>query len=211
MDYQLLEKELKKRLNFEYNWGRKQLNVFDVKTSFIYETQDFETLLNRLDTNFKEASNFNDLKNYALNRWYNFWSAKAVESIFCETEKVRPHPNSKNKFIDFYINDIPFDHKTTVFPKGFKKSIPYAIEHKRALIEWLYNNQSAQQRQHFENRIFVVLIDFEHPTNHWKLKAELLWLKKIISTYLLNFNLSKLQTFTFENKTIYSDIIWAIK
>jgi len=211
MNYELLEIALKKRLNFEYSWGRKQTNQFDAKTNFIYKTDDFETLLNQIDSSFKNESNFNDLKNYTLNRWYNFWSAKAVESIFCKNVQVRSHSNSKDKFIDFYINDIPFDHKTTVFPKGFKKSIPYAIEHKKELIEWLYNNQSKEQRQHFKNRLFIVLIDFEEPTNHWKLKAEILWLNNIISTYLSNFAPSKLQTITFENKTVYSDIIWAIK
>lgn len=211
MDYQLLEKELKKRLKYNYFWGRKQMNVFDAKTNFIYKTQSFDILLNEIDSVFKNETNFNDLKNYTLNRWYNFWSANAIESIFCDDKKVRPHPNSKNKFIDFYVENIPFDHKTTIFPKGFKNSIPYAIEHKRTLIEWLYNNQSSQQRQHFENRLFVVLIDFEEPANHWKLKAEILWLKKIISSYLSNFVPSKLETFTFKNKTVYADIIWAIK
>jgi hypothetical protein len=211
MDYYLLEKELKKRLNFDYSWGRKQLNDFDAQTNFIYKTEHFEDLLLQIDAAFKNNLKYNDLKNYALNRWFNFWSANGVEAVFCEDDKVTPSPNLKDKFIDFYIENIPFDHKTTVFPKAFKKSIPYAIEHKKELIAWLYKNQSKQQRQHFKNRIFIVLIDFENPSNHWKLKAEILWLKSIISTYLLNFDRSKLQTFTFENKTVFADVIWAIK
>ena len=120
---------------------------------------------------------------------------------------MRKYPNTKDKFVDFYIDDIPFDHKTTVFPKGFKKSIPYAIEHKKELIEWLYNNQSAEQRQHFKNRLFIVLIDYDNQAEHWKLKAEILWLKKIISTYLSKFDRIKLQTFNLENKTVFADII----
>lgn len=211
MDYQLLEKELKKRLNYPYFWGRKQTNEFDLQTNFVYKTNEFESLLKKIETSFKDQPKYKDLKNYALNRWYNFWSAKGVENIFCEAENVAPNPNLKDKFIDFYIENIPFDHKTTVFPKKFEKSIPYAIEHKKELITWLYNNQSKEQRQHFKNRIFIVLIDFDEPTNHWKLKAEISWLKKIISTYLSNFDRSKLQTLTFENKTVYSDVIWAIK
>ncbi|RXP64624.1 hypothetical protein EC396_01240 [Lutibacter sp. HS1-25] len=211
MNFELLEIELKKRLNYNYFWGRKQIDLFDKQTNFIYKIPDFETLLNTIESAFKNNQNFDDLQNYALNRWYNFWSAKAVESIFCEAKIVKQNPNLKDKYIDFYIENIPLDHKTTVFPKGFKKSIPYAINHKMELIEWLYNNQSAEQRKHFKNRIFVVLIDFEHQTEHWKLKAEILWLKKIISTYLSNFDRSKLQTFTFENKTVFADVIWAIK
>ena len=211
MNLELLETELKKRLKFNYVWGRKQTNNFDKQTNFIYKTNSFELLLNQIETKFKTHSDYSDLKNYTLNRWFNFWSAKGIEAIFCENENVLPHPNSRNKFIDFYIDKIPFDHKTTVFPKGFKKSIPYTINHKRELITWLYQNQSNQQRQHFKNRLFIVLINSENNNEHWKLKAEMLWLKQVVSSYLSNFDPKKLQTFTFENNTVYSDVIWAIK
>jgi hypothetical protein len=211
MNYELLEKELKKRLKFNYTWGTKQHNNFDKKTNFIYKTANFNQVLVEIETQFKSDLNYGNLKNYALNRWFNFWSAKGVEAIFCEHENVKPHTNSKNKYVDFYINTIPFDHKTTVFPSGFNKSIPYAIEHKRTLIEWLYKNQSSQQRNHLKNRLFIVLIDFSDKNEHWKLKAEILWLQKNISTYLSTFTTSKLETFYFQNNIVKSDIIWAIK
>jgi hypothetical protein len=211
MTNELLEKELKKRWNYDYSWGTKQTNAFDVQTNFIYTTKEFDHLLVHIDKLFKKHPQYINLKNYTLNRWYNFWSAKAVEDFFCEHTKVTPHPNSKDKFTDFYIENIPFDHKTTVFPKGFGKSIPYAIQHKTELIQWLYQNQSKEQRQHFKNRLFIVLINGENYEVHWKLKAEIMWLKKIISTYLSKFDSAKLQTFTFENKTVYADIIWAIR
>lgn len=211
MNFELQEKELKKRLNYPYVWGRKQTNNFDSQTNFVYKITEFESLLEKIETSFKNDTKFKELKNYALNRWYNFWSAKAVEAIFCENEKVTAHKNSKDKFIDFFIENIPFDHKTTVFPKEFEKSIPYAINHKKELIEWLYNHQSKEQRLHFKNRLFIVLIDYDNQTEHWQLKAEIVWLKSLISGYLINFDRSKLQTFTFENNTVYSDIIWAIK
>ena len=76
MNLQSLESELKKRLDFPYNWGRKQSDEWDRKTKFIYQTQDFESLEN-------QCRDFdNELRNYAFNRWLNFWSAKAVEEIF---------------------------------------------------------------------------------------------------------------------------------
>jgi len=211
MNYDLLEKELKKRWDFEYTWGRKQLNKLDELTNFIYETASFELLLEEIEIRFKNNSEYLALKNYTLNRWYNFWSAKGVEAIFCEHENVKPHSNSKDKYIDFYISTIPIDHKTTVFPKGFKKSIPYAISHKKELIEWLYKNQSKQQRSHFKNRLFIVLIDYENRHEHWKLKAEITWLKQLISSYLCTFDSQKLTKLTIENSTITADIIWAIK
>jgi len=210
MDYKWLEEELKKRTKFEYIWGRKQLDEFDKLSNFVYKIKAFEEVLSKIDENFKEFSNYEELKNYTLNRWYNFWSAKGIESIFCENEKVFPHPNSKDKYTDFFIESIPFDHKTTVFPAGYKKSIPYAIEHKNELIEWLYKNQSQQQRKHYKNRLFIVLVNFENEQEHWKLKAEISWLKKIISTYLCKFDPLKLHSFYFENEVVKADIIWAI-
>jgi len=168
MDFNLLEKELKKRLDFPYVWGRKQTDNFDNSTNFIYKTSNFETLLTQIDTNFKSDTNYVVLKNYALNRWFNFWSAKAIEACFCEHKIVIAHKNAKDKYTDFYISKIPFDHKTSVFPKGFNKSVPYAIEHKREIIAWFYNNQSQQKRHHFKNRLFLIVFDYSNPNEHWK-------------------------------------------
>lgn len=211
MNYLLLEEELKKRTELNYFWGRKQDDEFDKQTNFIYKTESFDALLKELESTFKDHPKYNDLKDYALNRWFNYWSAKGIESIFCEHENVKPHADSFNKFTDFYIENIPFDHKTTVFPKGFNKSVPYAILHKKELIEWLYENQSQQQRKHHKNRLFIVLANYQNENEHWKLKAEIHWLNELISAYLLNFDLTKLHSFSFENKTIKVDVIWAIQ
>ena len=211
MDYKKLEKQLKKRVELPYSWGRKQVDAFDKQTNFIYKITTFDLLLLKIEANFKDNPTYNDLKNYALNRWFNFRSAKAVEHIFCSHKNVKPHLDSYNKFTDFYINNIPFDHKTTVFPKGFKKSIPYAIEHKHELIEWLYKNQSQQQRKHFKNRIFMVLVNYENENEHWKLKSEIHLLQQKISTYLCKFEASNLYSFTHGNENVKADIIWVIK
>jgi len=211
MDFYLLEKELNKRLNFPYIWGRKQIDNFDNSTNFIYKTASFEALLAQIDSNFKNEKNYLDLKNYALNRWFNFWSAKAVETMFCEHNNVSACKNSKDKYTDFFISNIPFDHKTTVFPNGFNKSLPYAIEYKRELIEWLYKNQSKQKRHHLKNRLFLIVFDYSNPNQHWKLKSEILWLQKIVSTYLSTFDAQNLESFYFQNQLVKSDIIWAIK
>lgn len=211
MNYLLLEEELKKRTELDYFWGRKQNDEFDHQTKFIYKTASFEALLETIESAFKDHAQYDDLKNYALNRWFNFWSAKGVESIFCEHENVKPHLDSFNKFTDFYIENIPFDHKTSIFPKGFNKSVPYGILHKSELISWLYENQSQQQRKHHKNRLFIVLVNYKEEDGHWKLKSEIGWLKEIVSAYLLNFDQTKLCSFTFENEIVKADIIWAIK
>lgn len=211
MNYQLHEKELKKRLNFPYRWGRKQTNDYDKLTKFIYHTFLFEELLQKIEIDFKERNDYLSLKNYALNRWFNFWSAKAVENIFCESPKAQAHQDSYHKFTDFYIDGIPFDHKTSVYPKGFNKSFLYAKDHEQELIKWLYQNQSVQQRKHYKNRLFIVLVNTENTAENWKLKSDILWLKEIISTYLINFDRRKLYCFSMDNNEINADIIWAIK
>lgn len=71
-----IEIELQKRLSFPYKWGRKQSNYWDQKTNFIYKIKNFDVLLETI-SNLEQ-----EVKDYAMNRWYNFWSAMAVEHIF---------------------------------------------------------------------------------------------------------------------------------
>ena len=147
MNLELLENALKKRWTHNYKWGRKQSNEWDELTNFIYNTRTFSSLLEQikhLDVN---------LQNYALNRWYNFWSAMGVEYIFSTHKIVVPNINRYDKLVDFKINNIPFDHITSVFPKGFGKPIGYAKKHKGEIIKWLYINQSQEGRKHLKNRL----------------------------------------------------------
>lgn len=181
MNLQFLESELKKRLNFPYNWGRKQSDDWDRQTKFIYQIQDFESLENQC-RDFDES-----LKNYAFNRWLNFWSAKAVEFVFASNSLVRKEDNPYSKTVDFYISGIAFDHKSSVFPRQFGKSFDYAINHKKELIEWLYQNQSQQGRKHLENRLFIIFFD-EKNGQHWKLKTELTSIQEKIADYLRDFS-----------------------
>ena len=81
MDLLRVETELKKRLAFPYNWGRKQSDDWDAKTSFIYTTYTFEKLLE------KTSSFDEEVRNYALNRWYNFGLPKRLKTYFPCTKK----------------------------------------------------------------------------------------------------------------------------
>ncbi|TRX23233.1 hypothetical protein FNW25_13755 [Flavobacterium franklandianum] len=200
MDLLRVETELKKRLIYPYKWGRKQSDDWDAKTSFIYSTYTFEKLLEKI------ASLDEEVRNYALNRWYNFWSAEAVENLFSLHEKVTPNINKFDKLIDFTINKTCFDHKTTVFPIGFNQTVAYAKNNPAELIQWLYLNQSQESRKHLKNRLFIVLV--EKNKEHWKLKAEIKLLKSEIDTYVENFNSENLIPINLENNTILSDLIW---
>lgn len=203
MDLPRVERELKKRLAYPYKWGRKQSNSWDSDTNFIYQTYSFESLLRKTE-NFSQ-----ELRDYALNRWYNFWSAMAAEDIFASHSNVIANKNSCDKLVDFTINNIPFDHKTSVFPKGFNQSYEYARNNEKELIQWLYDNQSQQDRKHLENRLFIIM--FDNANQHWKMKSEIMTLKKEIDLYVDNFNESNLYEFDFGNGKVYSSLLWITK
>lgn len=200
MDLERLEQELKNRLSYGYSWGKKQDNSWDAITNFIYTTYSVSKLLE------KTQSLDSKIKDYAFNRWFNFWSAMGVEDIFCSHQNVVANKNKYDKLVDFKINNIPFDHKTSIFPKGFGKDISYTITNKRELIQWLYDNQSQEGRKHLKNRLFIVLNDSNG--EHWKMKAELKLIKIEIDKYIKDFNKNKLELFNFSDENIYSDIIF---
>lgn len=205
-----IEIQLQKRLVYPYKWGRKQNNSFDNMTNYVYQITDFDDLLIQTKARFESNLNYNTILNYALNRWYNFWSAKAVEEIFCSLERVKPAKNTRDRLVDFQIDEITFDHKTSVFPREYNHALDYAKDNPRDLIEWLYNNQSQEERKHLKNRLFIVL--HSNKDEHWKLKAEILWLQKLIELYIRDFDPANLYKFSFESSHItLSDIIWGIK
>lgn len=210
MDLLKIELELKKRLDFPYLWGVKQNDVYDNLTNFIYDIYNFEDLQRILREKFEKKERFLNLYNYALNRWFNFWSSYAIENIFCSFPNVKPSKNKKDRLEDFEIEGIKFDHKTTIFPKKYNKTIQEAQENPIDLIKWLYDNQSQQKRMHFKNRLFIVL--YSTNNEHWKLKAEIIWLKDLINNYVTNFDPQKIFTISLdENKILQADIIWGIK
>ena len=205
-----IETELKKRITYPYQWGQRQNDNFDKQTNFIYHTFYFEELLKETETKFQKDKNYKSYFNYTLNRWYNFWSAQAVENIFCSLPNVNPALDSKDRLVDFTIQGVSFDHKTSVFPKNFPYKIGEAIKKTDELIKWLYQHQSQQQRKHLRNRLFIVLYDSQD--EHWKLKSEILWLKERIEKYMVGFNPNYLMKFNLEkDKKTLSDIIWAIR
>ncbi len=202
LNLELVEISLKKRCELPYNWfGVKQTDTKDSETNFIYNARSYSQLIQAISNLDKPT------QNYALNRWYNFWSASAIEQLFARHKSVEPNINAKHKFIDFSIDNTPFDHKSTVFPKGFEKPLVYAKQHPKELINWLYENQSSQGRQHYKNRLFMVFYD-HIDGEHWKLKCEVVLIKKKIDIYLSHFNIKNLYNFNFDSRDVLSDIIW---
>lgn len=211
MKLDIYENELKKRLTYPYQWGQKQNDRLDKASKFIYKIRTFDELIKRLKSEFDKVENFNELFHYAINRWYNFRSAKAVEHFFSNFEDVLPNKDKYDKLVDFKIKDISFDHKTSVFPKGLDKDFNYCINNKREVLTWLYENQSREGRQHYSNRLFIMLYNLTGE-NHWHLKAELTLLNRVIKSYVENFNPADLVKLKLKNgQHPLSDIIWVIK
>lgn len=201
--------ELNKRLIYPYKWGTKQTDALDKQTRFIYKTHAFNHLIKIIEDRFADEPDYEQIKNYALNRWYNFHSAMAVEAIFKAHKNVKAAQNAKDKKVDFFLDNIPFDHKTTIFPKSLKMSFNEAINQPEVVIKWLYKNQSSQGRFHLKNRLFVVL--YAKDGKHWKLKANLTKIEQAVNQYLKNFNAEKLlQPNLGTNEIVLSDLIWVI-
>lgn len=205
-----IEYELKKRLAYPYKWGQKQHDLFDNQTNFIYSIPSFEVLLNEINSRFKNKNEYNQFFNYSLNRWYNFWSAQAVEKIFCSLPDVIPAQDKKDHLVDFIIHGVNFDHKTSVFPRNYKRTLKETIVNTDELIRWLYENQSGEKRRHYKNRLFVVL--YSTTGEHWKLKSEISFLKKEIEHYMIGFNPDFLFRFDLgDSSHALADVIWIIK
>ena len=184
-------------------WGKKQTDDWDRLSNFVYELPSYEQFLDKIAAlNFPAA--FND---YAIHRWYNVLSASGVEQIFCDNNFVIPHKNKRDKLVDFSIHGIDFDHKTTVFPRGFNKQYSEAKSNPADLIKWLYAAQSKEGRYHTANRLFIVLHHSEG--RHWQLRRELSLLKPIIDRYVQDFCAEKLFCLDLiPGQTTYADIIW---
>ena len=204
IDLVYLEKQLKKRWQYPYRWGKLQNNADDALSNWIYTCMDFEQV--RLQVALLPEAQ----QQYTLNRWYNFWSAKAVEQIFLSQPSVQAAANAKDKTKDFFISNIPFDHKSTVFPKAFPGSLAEAQAAPRQLIEWLYAHQSQEGRYHRHNRLFVVL--YAHQIPHWHLKAELQFLRNCIENYMSIFEEIQVHQLHWpDGSSSLSDIIWAVQ
>ena len=201
MNLEQLEKDLRKRLEYPYKWGTRQTNALDQQTNYIYSIPRFDDLLEKL----RSESAF--IQNYAMNRWFNYNSAMAVEYMFAQNSVVTPHHNRRNKLIDFSLCDINFDHKTSVFPKSFGFGIDYAMANKELLIQWLYVNQSQEGRKHLGNRLFLIMYD-SVAGEHWKIKAQLERINKAVDAYINNFQEENLITLDIENNSPLSDTIF---
>ena len=174
---QQLRKELKLALkHLNANW-KMQSDADDEKSRFIYTTKTVNAVL--------EQAKLNDIDpSYALHRWYHYHTSKECENIFIENGAIK-EPNYHHKTIDIYIQGISFDVKLTVYPQKLADH-PYDLttrQGKNKMIEWLYKNQSQEQRKHLKNRLFIVC-DGDTPYESLCLKSNFEQIEEKIKIYL---------------------------
>ena len=186
------------QLALEYmndNWPF-QNNDLDAQTKFIYTADTVDEIR-------KHSANDHVVFNYAIHRWYNLNCAKMHENFFIENGAVK-EDDLYHKTIDFYLFEIPFDLKTTVFPKKNKDKPNYDLNTrigKNNLIEWMYENQSKEGRFHLENRLFIVCSDM-------KKKSDFTQIRRKIKSFIEFSKQHGFNTVKINGKDLCSDIIW---
>ena len=188
------EEDIKGALDYLGEHWQKQNDELDRLTKFVYEIDDLDLILTVCDRK-------NIDRNYALHRWYNFNCARYHEYLFCKNGAEKEE-DLHHKTIDFRINGVAFDLKTSVYPKRFRQNSDLSRRaNKNELIRWLYQNQSAEGRQHFDNRLFLVCRDLQSKSNFELIEQK-------IRAFIDYSNEKGFNEIEINNKLICSDVIW---
>ena len=188
--------EVKAALHCMSEGWQMQTNYLDSATKFIYKAGTVAEI-------GEYCAKYSVELNYALHRWYNFNCARVHEEIFIGLGAIK-ESDSYHKTVDFRLLGVPFDLKTTYFPKAITSRVNYDLTTragKNNLISWLYANQSKQGRFHLENRLFIVCETLAS-------KSDFETIEKRAKQFV---DFSKKHGFneiSVKNKPVYSDIIW---
>ena len=106
-----VEQELKKRWLPRYKWGVKLVDIWESQTSFVYGFDHFNDVNEEIHSRLSSHARFEDIRDYALSRWYIFISNRALASIFISHPLVRQLKGD----VDFFIDGLSFQLKTIVF------------------------------------------------------------------------------------------------
>lgn len=183
------------------NWTI-QKNKDDFDTNFIYKCNTLSQCLEEIE---KRGLN----KNYVLHRWYNYKTSIETESIFC-TYGATHCENLYDHDKDIYINNIPFDVKLTCYPKKLFKEKPYNLTKrsgKNDMINWLYTNQSQENRKQLLNRLYVIC-DGDSYQNSIINKSNFVMIESVIKVFMDYIKTNKINEIVVNGKKVLSDIIY---
>ena len=155
-----LIKELHKVEDFSWGVVQGQLDQ-KIQAEYVRRIFRYDDLINGV-----KARLHDDVTSYVICTWYNHWTTVLIEEHISQHPKVIP--TLKNiKGIDIFVDNQPFDLKTTYLPRNYDAED--AVRNPKNLAIWMYENQGAQ-RFGADNRLFVILLDAEKPEESWKLK-----------------------------------------
>jgi len=189
-----LKKELMKVKTFSWGVVQGQLDQ-KIQAEYVRRFVRYEHLLNNV-----KATLHDDVTNYVICSWFNYWTTVLLEEHISIHPKVIP--TIKNiKGIDIFFNGQPFDLKVTYLPRGYNHPMN-AIKNPIDLAIWMYENQGAQ-RFGADNRLFVVLLDKDNPERSWELKRDFALVFQKIDDFFNNETVLEKDeiVFTFGRKT----------
>lgn len=172
-----IESDLKRCLNMISSDWKIQDNKNDMSTNFIYNAESLDECLDLIEKNKVN-------KDYALHRWYNYYTSVQCEYLFCDYGAVHEE-DKKNHDVDIYINNIPFDVKLTVYPKALSER-PFNLRQrtgKNQMIQWFYTHQSQGKRKQLLNRLYVVC-DGNNSEENLRMKSDFELLRKYIRSFM---------------------------
>jgi hypothetical protein len=165
-------------------WGRTQNDAWDRHCQFIFRLRSAEGVRERAEHVAQEHHlDSDELVHYALRRWYCFWGARLAELLFLEHPGVVAGP-PKDHEVDFLIDDVPFDLKTSELPLAYADRLGDFFTDPIGVATWFYEHQSRERRFHEANRLFLVLVDADQRDEAWRLRADLPVLRSAISAFL---------------------------
>lgn len=172
------------RLAQEMRWGRVQNNAWDSRCQFIFFLRTAQNVRLRAE----EVARQHGLDRgafvpYALRRWFCFWGARMAELLFIRHPGVEAGP-PKDHEVDFTIDGVPFDLKTSEVPRVFLGRVDELLADPTEAAVWLYAHQSRERRFHAANRLFLVLCDRAFPEEAWRLRADVAALRASVDGFL---------------------------
>ena len=145
-----------------WGWGVEQGQLDGkIQREYVRKYARYDDLINGVKGGLHDS-----VTQYAITAWYNYWTTELIEDHISQHPSVVPTIRHV-KGVDVFLQDHPFDLKTTFLPKNY--ALEDALNDPSGLARWLYEHQG-EQRFGDDNRFYVVLINTSDVAQSWKLK-----------------------------------------
>lgn len=98
-----------------FSWGGDYANALDrhLVNRYVKKCRYYDKIRLMLESEIQS-----DVAGYVLCSWYNHWSTVLIENVFRRHQKTLPAIGNIKR-VDFFIEDVPFDLKTTYLPANY--------------------------------------------------------------------------------------------